>query len=95
MLCQSGVMVCRDTGSMERMKQMRALYEGYAEAMSRYLCMPLPPWVAERPHKDNWQTVAKLRTQAETASAEADPGGAVRPPLDQSVLAGFDEHHDF
>jgi hypothetical protein len=96
MLCQSGVMVCRDPGSMERLKQMRALYEGYAEAMSRYLCMPMPPWVAEHPHKDNWRTVAKLRTQAETASAEEGaPAGPVRPPLDASVLAGFDEHHDF
>jgi hypothetical protein len=80
LLCGSGVSVCRDPGSMERLRQMRGLYEGYAEAMSRYLCMPLPPWLVEGPHKDNWQTVAKLRAQAEDAS---------------SVLAGFDEHHEF
>ena len=60
LLCQSGVSVCRYDGSMERLAEMRGLYEGYAEAMSRYLCMPLPPWVAERPHKDNWQTVARV-----------------------------------
>ncbi|AXC15237.1 K+ channel, pore region [Acidisarcina polymorpha] len=95
MLCQSGVRVCRDEGSMVRLKQMRGLYEGYAEAMSEYLCMTLPPWVAERPHKDNWQTVAKLRAQAEEAS-DGNPV-AITPglPLDSSVMAGIDEHHDF
>jgi hypothetical protein len=92
LLCQSGVRVCRDAGSMERLKQMRAMYESHAEGMSRYLCMPLPPWVADRPHKDNWQTVAKLRDQAEKAS---DNGARQPPPTDASVLAGFDDHHEF
>ncbi len=87
LLCASGVSVCRDAGSMDRLRQMRGLYESYAEAMSQYLCMPLPPWLAERPHKDNWQTVAKLRAQAEEA--------VTGPQADASVLAGFDDHHDF
>ncbi len=89
LLCSSGVSVCRDAGSLERLTQMRGLYEGYAEAMSRYLCMPLPPWLAEGPHKDNWQTVAKLRAQAEKDSPDA------APPVDAGVVVGFDEHHDF
>jgi hypothetical protein len=89
LLCSSGVSVCRDAGSMERLTQMRSLYEGYAEAMSRFLCMPLPPWLVEGPHKDNWQTVAKLRARAE----EDSPAAA--PPVDASVIVGFDEHHDF
>jgi hypothetical protein len=93
MLCQGGVSVCRDPGSMARLAQMRGLYEGHAEAMSQYLCMALPPWVAERPHKDNWQTVARLRAQAEKATGET--ASAERPPLDASAIAGFDEHHDF
>jgi hypothetical protein len=90
LLCSSGVSVCRDPGSMERLKQMRALYEGYAETMSRYLCMPLPPWLAERPHKDNWQTVAKLRDQAEKASEVP-----IDLTPDSRFLASFDDHHDF
>jgi hypothetical protein len=92
LLCSSGVSVCRDPGSMERLSQMRGLYEGYAEALSRYLFMPLPPWVAERPHKDNWQTVAKLREQAEKAS---EPVVFVEPSAEANFLASFDEHHDF
>lgn len=89
LLCQSSVSVCRDAGSMERLRQMRKLYEGHAEAMSRYLCMPLPPWFSDRPHKDNWQTVAKLRQQAEQANGEPEMAKA------EGLLAAFDDHHDF
>jgi hypothetical protein len=95
LLCSSGVSVCRDAGSMERLGQMRGLYEGYAVAMSRYLCMALPPWVAERPHKDNWQTVARLRDQAEQASGSSDAAGVGIPRREESVMAGIDDHHDF
>jgi hypothetical protein len=95
LLCQSGVSVCRYDGSMDRLAEMRAMYEAYAEAMSRYLCMPLPPWVVERPHKDNWQTVARVREQAE--QPPSDGGTASTPPRDSTVLAGFEDHdhHDF
>ena len=91
-LCENGVRVCRDPGSMERLRQMRGLYEGHAEAMSRHLCMALPPWLAEHPHKDNWQTVAKLRAQAEAPSVPVNLEGALP---DIGVVAAFDEHHDF
>ncbi len=94
LLCQSGVSVCRYDGSMERLAEMRGLYEGYAEAMSRHLCMPLPPWLADRPHKDNWQTVARVRAQAEDRPSDE---AAVRTPAPQrpSVMAGGDDHHEF
>lgn len=93
MLCQSGVSVCRDPGSMERLRQMRALYENHAETMSRYLCMTLPPWFADHPHKDNWQTVARLRDQAEKASDQANINGI--SPFDAGAIASFDDQHDF
>jgi hypothetical protein len=67
---------------------MRALYEGYALTLSDYLCMPLPPWMADQPHKDNWLTVAKLRAQTEAADAGGDTAAA--------RIAGLGEsHHDF
>jgi Ion channel len=86
LLCQSGVSVCRDGRSYERLRDLRALYEGYAEALSDYLCMPLPPWIADQPHKDNWLAVAKLRDQTEAANP--GPGGA--PSLAQAA-----DHHEF
>jgi hypothetical protein len=70
-LCQSGIRVCRDNDSMERLRKMRLLYEGYAVALSRYLYMPLPPWIAEKPHKDDWLSVARLREQTESVGAES------------------------
>ena len=94
LLCQSGVSVCRDGHSYERLRDMRALYEGYAEVLSDYLCMPLPPWIADVPHKDNWLAVAKLRAQTEAANL---PGGQVKPDeLQTHTIAGLvDDHHDF
>jgi hypothetical protein len=91
LLCQSGVKVCRDGHSIERLREMRALYEGYAEALGGYLRMPLPPWIADQPHKDNWLAVARLRAQTEAADSPSSNGD------DQSQTIGnlVDDHHDF
>ena len=95
LLSQSGVDLCRDSLSGERLREMRALYEGYAEALSKYLFMPLPRWFAEHPQKDNWMTVRKLRVEAEVAnplvSDQAAPSDAA-PPTPPSFV---DRHHDF
>ncbi len=94
LLCQSGVKVCRDDQSKERLADMRVLYEGYAEALSDYLCMPLPPWIADQPHKDNWQAVARLRARTEAA----EPSAARQTPAEDasaSVATLIDHHHDF
>jgi hypothetical protein len=87
LLCKSGVSVCRDDQSYERLTNLRALYEGYAAALSNHLCMPLPPWIADQPHKDNWLAVAKVRTQAEAANAPANEP--------QSLAEIIDRHHEF
>jgi hypothetical protein len=86
MLCQAGVRVCRDGDSMQRLAKMRNLYEGYSVALSRHLRMPLPPWVADHPHKDNWMSVAKVRAQAEAAPAE-------HTPVIAATFANIDEEH--
>lgn len=94
LLCQSGVSVCRDGHSIERLRDMRALYEGYALALSDYLCMPLPPWIADQPHKDNWLTVARLRAQTEAANSPSEKAAPVKDePRTAFTLA--DERHDF
>ena len=70
-LCQAGVRVCRDDQSCARLNELRALYEGYAEALSRYVQMPLPPFFLDAPKKDNWLSVARVRAAAETESRAA------------------------
>ena len=93
LLCQSGVSMCRDGFSEERLRDLRRLYEPYAETLSRHFCMPLPPWISEQAHKDNWLTVAKVRDQAEEANPPADlvPGGG----RSQSIATVQDDHHEF
>ena len=93
-LCQSGVSVCRDGKSYQRLREMRALYEPYAETLSAYLHMPLPPWFSTKPHKDNWLAVAKLRASADAANPASSQEGPV-PGAAQSIARVVDEHHDF
>jgi len=97
LLCQSGVSVCRDGNSYQRLREMRALYEGYAETLSSYLCMPLPPWIADVPHKDNWLAVAKLRALTEaanTANTSTRPAETlIGEP--QTIATLVDDHHEF
>ncbi|WP_158751151.1 potassium channel family protein [Acidobacterium sp. S8] len=83
-MCQTGVRLCQDAHSAERLRQMRALYEGYAEAFSVYLCMPLPQWLPQRNQKDNWLSVARLRAQAEG-----------KAPTDTETTFFDEEHHVF
>jgi hypothetical protein len=73
---------------------MRVLYEGYAEALSDYLCMPLPPWIADQPHKDNWLAVAKLRAQTEAANAPANSAAPAERAA-ETIAHLVDDHHDF
>lgn len=94
LLCQSGVSVCRDGNSIERLREMRVLYEGYAKALSDYLCMPLPPWIADQPHKDNWQTVARLRAQTEAANPSSGKAAPIGD-LPQTIATLADDRHDF
>lgn len=69
-LCASGVRVCRDGDSMQRLTKMRSLYEGQAAALGRYFRMPLPPWVAGDA-QGNWTSVAEVRQAAEAARLAA------------------------
>ena len=77
-LCQAGVRVCRDEQSSARLTEMRKMYEPWAEALSRFLSMALPPFHLDQPKKDNWMTVAKVR-----AAAESEGRGAGNVPVDR------------
>lgn len=94
LLSKSGIKVCPDGNSMERLRAMRKLYEGYAEALSGYLCMPLPPWIADQPHKDNWLAVAKLRAQTEEANPISSTGTQT-DELAQTIATLVDDFHEF
>jgi hypothetical protein len=94
LLCESGVKVCRDGQSYQRLREMRALYEGYAQSMSAFLYMPLPPWIADQPHKDNWLTVAKLRALTDQANPPTGDPNPITGPV-QRITSLADDHHEF
>jgi hypothetical protein len=89
--------MCRDANSEARLAELRRLYEPWAQSLSRHFYMPLPPWLTAEPHKDNWQTVAKLRATAE----ESNPDIAAPTPTTgetratQALELLHDDHHDF
>ncbi len=101
LLCESGVSACHDQLSSQRLREMRSNYEGYAQAFSRYLSMPLPPWITDQPHKDNWMTVANVRAQAEQAGGSGSAHAPTSGPNPDSgpnaapfAIPTLIDHHD-
>lgn len=86
-LCQSGVSVCRDDSSYERLRELRALYESYAETLALHLKMPLPPWLIVERKTDNWERISRLRARSEEQDAAAERAKA--------LVALAEPHHDF
>ena len=60
-----GMRMCGDPASASRLRAIRVLYEPHAIALSEYLRMPLPTWIPEPTAKDQWRTIARLRSEAE------------------------------
>ena len=61
--------LCGDPESMKRLTAIRMLYEPHAHAISDYMKMPLPLWVAEPKKTDAWKTVAALRRDGDALRA--------------------------
>ena len=89
LLCKVGVRVARDEASQVRLREMRALYEPYAECLSRHLSMAMPPYISDRPRKDNWLAVAKVHSEARAAALVLHPEPSVRRVEEE------EEHHIF
>jgi voltage-gated potassium channel Kch len=81
--------LCGDPASMKRLTAIRMLYEPHAHALSDYMKMPLPQWVAEPKKTDPWKTVAALRR-------DGDILRATEHVSDRSAAAHLhDEEHGF
>ena len=66
-LGQNSLRLCGDPAAAKRLNTIRALYEPHALALSDYLRMPLPVWVAPPKVNDQWSVLTKLRTDAAAA----------------------------
>ncbi len=71
LLGQAGFSLCGDLRSRERLKAIRMLYEPQASALASYLRLQLPAWAPpvkdETKRKDQWSTVAELRSPSAIA----------------------------
>jgi hypothetical protein len=61
------LLLCGDPAAAKRLSTIRALYEPHAYALSEYLRMPLPVWVAPAKDHDQWSVLTKLRNDAASA----------------------------
>lgn len=61
-LAADGIQICAEDGALERLAELRAMYEPYVNALSAYLAMRLPPWMSEKRAVHNWETSAWGRT---------------------------------
>ncbi len=68
--------LCGDPAAAKRLDTIRALYEPHAIALSAYLRMPLPVWVAPPKVNDQWSVLTKLRTDAEASLKIRDTSSA-------------------
>ncbi|SEF95000.1 Ion channel [Bryocella elongata] len=89
----AGFALCGDIEAHARLQSIRRLYEPSACAMGHFLALGLPRWVPPprdpSKRKDNWTTVADLRTP----SALADRLSTHLSPLSTADHFGEDERH--
>ena len=55
---KAGFQLRDDEASYKKLTDLRAMYEPYLHALSRYLFMEVPPWILAREITDNWKTSA-------------------------------------
>ena len=82
--------LCGDPASVERLRQIRLLYEPHAQALADYLKMPLPLWVAAPKKTDAWKKVAAL-----TVSRESILRSAAHVSSQAAAIHLHDEDHGF
>ena len=63
-LGENHLKLCGDPAAAKRLNTLRALYEPYAFALSEYLRIPLPVWVAPPKANDQWSILTRMRTDA-------------------------------
>lgn len=87
---QAGFTLCTATSSLERLRELRGMYEPEAWRLSRLLMQPMPRFYPEAGKRTSWNTVAQLRSQTEAS---------LMSPMDRAnvtvTAAVTDEEHSF
>ncbi len=89
-LASAGFTLCTATSSLDRLRELRKMYEPEAFLLGRLLLQPLPPFTPEAGKRSNWSVVAGLRSQTEASLlSTSNSAGTIAA---QSVS---DEEHRF
>jgi Ion channel len=75
-LASHGVTLYDGEDAMERLTELRRLYEPYIHAIAGRLKFTLPPWIASEHKKDNWQA-SPWDQMIQAQALEHHPGRAV------------------
>jgi hypothetical protein len=57
-LAAEGVRLRRNEASVGKLRALRAMYEPYVYALSRFLLMPLPEWLPPERESESWHVIA-------------------------------------
>jgi voltage-gated potassium channel Kch len=57
-LARAGLSLREGREADEKLRRLRHMYEPYVNGLACHLLIPLPPWLREDAHADNWQTSA-------------------------------------
>jgi len=77
-LAEKGLKLRTGPDADQKLTDMRALYEPYAQGIAETLLIPLPPWIRHDPIKDNWRSGPWdriIQAQALGRIASAQRGG--------------------
>jgi hypothetical protein len=71
-MAEAGFTLCSGNASMERLRELRGMYEPEAYQLGRLLMQELPPFHPQPGKTSNWTTITGLRSQTEASLLSAD-----------------------
>jgi hypothetical protein len=90
-LAEAGFTLCAGPATLDRVRELRAMYEPEVWQVSRILMQPLPLFYPEANKRSAWGTITRLRSQAE-ASLHSIPGPEQAPA---AIIPVSEETHSF
>lgn len=89
-LAIAGFKLCAGDASIQRLRELRAMYEPEAFQLGRLLMQELPPFYPQRGKRSNWVQISELRSQAEASLLSPDQRKNLA--VNQATI---DESHSF
>jgi hypothetical protein len=89
-LADAGFKLCAGEASLQRLRELRAMYEPEAFQLGRLLMQELPPFYPKSGKRSNWTQITGLRSQTEASLLSADQRRSLAVNK-----AATDESHSF